>query len=310
MLYEKFKNRDKVLKRYGIENGIKRFTFENVIAEDTCVDGEDIDLGTLTFEVNFLEHKWALIEGSNPRKTGWDENSFHPHQLSENSICLGSQDSDMVMAINGVEVEIVQAILHKFAHSYTSTDSAGRNWVKWTDNPGTVWSEYHDEDIELSEAIQTENEDWIFREESVTLDDGRVFHEDSITYCEYHDESVYHEEAVYCPCVNSFVHQTKVVELADGHYAPLDLEGLLNFEDNFYTPSQTVEDIHGEIVPLNLCVYSHALGKYILIVEAIHHTDGNYYTSDTLPQPEVVETPGVTVTNEPVTFTDGDFLAM
>ena len=280
-----FGRRQKLLKGLGIVNYLKIFEFNNVVAEDTCCDGEDIELGTLKFQVDFQKSTVKLIDGSNYRSTPWG-NTFHPHDLGSDGICLGSQSADMAEAIKNLEVDIIQVMLYKFAHSYTSSDSAGANWKKWTSEfEEEVYSDYHGEDIPMSEAVQLYNGDWIRQEDSVILRDGRRYPRGWTNWSEYYDEYIDEDTSVWSSHLNSYIEEEDdyTIQLLNGDWSVSDHDEVFEYDGNYYLEDETIEDINGNIVPKRLVVYSQVLQQHILSTEAIMR-DGEYYTQDTLPE--------------------------
>lgn len=280
-----FGRRQKLLKSLGIVNYLKIFEFDNVVAEDTCCDGEDIQLGTLKFQVNFQDMNVRLIEGSYPRYTSWG-NTFHPHDLGTD-ICLGSQSADMQEAIRNLEVDVIQAMLYKFAHSYTSSDSAGANWKKWTPEGETIYSEYHDEDILMSEAVQLESGDWIREEDSVVLRDGTRYPRRYAAWSEFYGQHIDDDISVWSKHLGSYLDgdDEYTIELSNGDWSVSDHDEVVEYDGSYYLESETVEDINGDIVPERLTVYSNPLGVRILASQVTMY-NGEYYTEDTLPTVE------------------------
>jgi hypothetical protein len=283
-IYKLYLKRVGLLKKAGIANGVKYFIFEDVLAEDTCCDGDDIDLGMLKFKVDFNTNNVRIEEGSEPRSTPWGS-TFHPHDLND-TVCLGSQSADMTEAITNIDVDVIQALLYKFAHSYTSSDSAGENWKKWTTSyEEEVYSEYHGENIPVSEAAQLDNGDWIRQEDSVILRDGRRYPRGWTNWSEYYDGYIDEDTSVWSNHLDSYIEEEDdyTIQLLNGDWSVSDHDEVFEYDGNYYLEDETIEDINGNIVPKRLVVYSQVLQQHILSTEAIMR-DGEYYTQDTLPE--------------------------
>lgn len=282
------KNEKLKFKKYlalGLTSSVYYFEFNDVVAEDTDVEGDDINIGDVKFQVNLnsAEVKMVMIEGSQPRYTRYNAAALHPHDLGSN-ICLGSQSSDMIEAVRNLDLDVIQAMLHKFAHSYTSGDSAGEYWRAWTEEGmrGMVYSEYHDRDIPEDEAIELSDGTWIFREDAVTLADGSVICEEDAIWCEHNSTWERDGDTIWCERIGSEVLTGDTVEMSNEEYMPIDHPDVVEYEDQYFYEEDMVIDIEGNSVPKTMTYYSEALGENILIEQAIEF-DGDFYTADTLP---------------------------
>ena len=300
----KHKNEKLKFKKYlalGLTSSVYYFEFNDVVAEDTDVEGDDIDVGNVKFKVNLnsAEVTMVMTEGSQPRYTRYHAEALHPHDLGSN-ICLGSQSSDMIEAVKNLDLDVVQAMLHKFAHSYTSSDSAGEYWRAWTEAGMTemVYSEYHDRDIPMDEATQLSNGEWILSDDAVRLPDGSIIAEEEAIWCEHNSTWERDGDTIWCERIGSEVLVGDTVEMFNEEYMPIDHPDVVEYEDQYFYEEDMVIDIEGNSVPKTMTYYSEALGENILIEQAIEF-DGDYYTADTLPSVDeetVVDTPVLTDT--------------
>lgn len=278
--------------KFGIKNGKLEIKFENVVAEDTDAVGDDINLGHLTFEVDFVENKVYLIDGGQKRLTGYNENSFHPHMMSDNGICLGSQSADFVTAVKGFELEVVRAILHKFAHSYTSSDSAGKYWKRWVDeaaNCDEVYVSSRDGYYDEDETYYSEYEgEHIHQDDAVYIQElDEHVHENSAVYSEYYDRYILEDDSVYSEIDESrILTEESVTVYGDRGVAHRDSDEIMSYDGEYYHLEDIVETIDGDDVPIRFCVFSEALDAYIHENEAVSF-EGDWYTEETLPETEV-----------------------
>ena len=285
-LLDKFNSNIKKFKNLPFDsNGRIIFKFQNVIAEDTEAVGEDIKLGDLTFAVS-LNGNVTITEGSYPYYTEYNSNAYHPHHLME-SICLGSQSADFILAVVNFQFDIVGAILHKFAHSYTSSDSAGKYWKKWAglsmDEEDTVYVPTRDEDYDEDECVYSSHrEEWLYEGDAV--------------HSNYLEDYLYHEEAVYSNHHNSWMYCEDVVEVGDDWILTDDCVKLQNgdweleenteiYNDNYYLKSDFVSDINGDSIPESLAVFSNNRDGYILREYAVEY-NGDWYPEGEIPTEE------------------------
>lgn len=262
-------SKEDLLLRYNLDdNGCVYFEFKNVIAEDTECIGEDIDLGNLKFRVSIFHTKAIIVEGTYKRSTQYSNSAHHPHDLG-GEICLGTQSSDFIQAVQSLDLQVVEAILSKFAHSYNSLDSAGTYWKKWAnkkmeDDEDMVWSEYHERDIPRANAIFVESREDYFEADSIVYDNN--------------GHAIYEGDAI-------------MLENGFGWINGDDDEDYVTIKDNYYhvNDSNIVIDIDDEYQLKSNCEYSESLNKYIVISDAIYHNE-DWYTEDTLPNEETNQT--------------------
>ena len=289
-LLSKFNSNVKKLKKLPFDtDGRLLFKFQNVVAEDTDAEGEDIELGDLTFATT-LEGVVTIVEGSYSHSTQYNSNAYHPHHLSE-SICLGSQSADFISAIVNFQFDVAGAILYKFAHSYTSSDSAGMYWKKWAgldmdednDDDNMVYVPSRDNEYNINDCRYSNNrEEWL--------------HEDDARFSEYLDDYLYHEEAVYSNHHSSWMHYDDVVEvgndwrlmdecviLQNGDWELVENTEIYN--DEYYLKSDFVSDINGENIPESLAVFSNNRDAYILRKYAVEY-NGDWYPEGEVPTEE------------------------
>ena len=287
-LLNKFNSNLEKLKKLPFDDwGRIIFKFQNVIAEDTEAVGEDIELGDLTFAVTFGGIV-TITEGSNPQYTQYNSNAYHPHHLSE-SICLGSQSADFISAVVNLQFDIVGAILYKFAHSYTSSDSAGEYWKKWAglemdyDDDDMVYVPTRDADYNEVDCVYSDNR-------------GEWLHNDNAVYSEYLGDYLYNEEAVYSNYHSSWMHYDDVVEVGDDWRLMDDCVKLQNgdweleenteiYNDEYYLKSDFVSDINGDSIPESLAVFSNNRDAYILREDAVEY-NGDWYPEGEVPTEE------------------------
>jgi len=259
-----------IIKNYKIEEDSILFTFKNVVAEDTESEGCDINLGDLVFQVPIKSGEDVkLIDGTYPHNTEYVSGGFHPHQLYDDGrCCFGTQYVDLNEAIEKLEFGIVEAILYKFAHSYTSTDSAGKYYKRWAGEPmdededeygedddNTVWSDYENDYIDADEAVYL---------------NGDYYSPESVTFSEYHDEYIVREDSIYCEHIDDNCEEDCCVELNDGTYMPSEHEDVYVHEDIYYHISELVEDPDNNYIPKNLAV--EVDGVYYLKNECVEAT--------------------------------------
>ena len=287
-LLNKFNSNLKKLKKLPFDDwGRIIFKFQNVIAEDTEAVGEDIELGDLTFAVT-LGGIVTITEGSNPQYTQYNSNAYHPHHLSE-SICLGSQSADFISAVVNLQFDIVGAILYKFAHSYTSSDSAGEYWKKWAG----LEMDYDDDDM-----VYIPTRDANYNEVDCRYSNHREewLHEDDARFSEYLDDYLYNEEAVYSNYHSSWMHYDDVVEVGNDWRLMDECVKLQNgdweleenteiYNDEYYLKSDFVSDINGDSIPESLAVFSNNRDAYILREDAVEY-NGDWYPEGEVPTEE------------------------
>ena len=287
-LLSKFNSNVKKLKKLPFDtDGRVLFKFQNVVAEDTDAVGEDIELGDLTFATT-LEGVVTIVEGSYSHSTQYNSNAYHPHHLN-GAICLGSQSSDFTSAIVNFQFDIAGAILYKFAHSYTSSDSAGMYWKKWAglemdeDDDDMVYVPTRDADYDETDCVYSNNR-------------GEWLHDDDAVYSEYLGDYLYSEEAVYSNYHSSWMHYDDVVEVGDDWRLVDDCVTLQNgdweleenteiYNDNYYLKSDFVSDINGDSIPESLAVFSNNRDGYILREYAVEY-NGDWYPEDEVPTEE------------------------
>ena len=289
-LLSKFNSNIKKLKKLPFDtDGRLLFKFQNVVAEDTDAEGEDIELGDLTFAAT-LEGVVTIVEGSYSHSTQYNSNAYHPHHLNS-SICLGSQSSDFTSAIVNFQFDIAGAILYKFAHSYTSSDSAGMYWKKWAgldmdednDDDNMVYVPSRDDEYNVNDCRYSNNrEEWL--------------HEDDANYSEYLGDYLYNEDAVYSNYHSSWMHYDDVVEVGNDWRLMDDCVTLQNgdweleenteiYNDEYYLKSDFVSDINGDSIPESLAVFSNNRDAYILREDAVVY-NGDWYPEGEVPSEE------------------------
>lgn len=286
-LLSKFNSNIKKLKKLPFDtNDRLLFKFQNVVAEDTDAEGEDIELGDLTF-ASTLDGGVTIVDGSYSHPTQYNSNAYHPHHLND-SICLGSQSADFTSAIINFQFDVAGAILYKFAHSYTSSDSAGIYWKKWAgldmdEDDDTVYVPTRDMDYYEAECVYSFNrEEWL--------------HQDDANYSEYLSDYLYNEEAVYSNYHRSWMSYDDVVEVGDDWRLMDDCVRLQNddweleentetYNDEYYLKSDFVSDINGENIPESLAVFSDNRDAYILREDAVEY-NGDWYPEGEVPTEE------------------------
>ena len=288
-LLSKFSSNIKKLKKLPFDtDGRVLFKFQNVVAEDTDAVGEDIELGDLTFATT-LEGVVTIVEGSYSHSTQYNSNAYHPHHLNS-SICLGSQSSDFTSAIVNFQFDVAGAILYKFAHSYTSSDSAGEYWKKWAG----LEMDYDDDDMvyvptrdagynEVDCRYSNHREEWLLEYDAV--------------FSGYLDDYLYNEEAVYSNHHNSWMSYDDVVEVGNDWVLIDECVKLENgkwefeentviYNDNYYLKSDFVSDINGDSIPESLAVFSNNRDGYILREYAVEY-NGDWYLEGEIPTEEI-----------------------
>lgn len=256
------------LSKLGYDDMKTTITFTNVVAEDTCREGRDIELGDLTFEVDFSENECFIKEGSFPKKTSWSNTSWHPHTVDTYQQCFGSMDLDIQEAIRTVNIDVLKVLLHKFAHSYTSSDSAGKDWKLWCD----IETVYVDGELKFTDEVVFSNVldrylDIEAAEYISRIDD--YVPSDDVVYSEHYGENIYSEHADEAEGYGW-------IEISDPDFEEVN--------GTYYHKDDLVDDINGDIQPISQCKYSTALDKYIHEDDAVEF-EGDYYTSETLPTP-------------------------
>ena len=288
-LLSKFNSNVKKLKKLPFDDdGRVLFKFQNVVAEDTDAEGEDIELGDLTFATT-LDGIVTIVEGSYSHSTQYNSNAYHPHHLNS-SICLGSQSSDFTSAIVNFQFDIAGAILYKFAHSYTSSDSAGEYWKKWAgidvyedDDDDMVYVPTRDMDYPVGDCRYSQvREEWL--------------HENDAVFSEYLDDYLYEAEAGYSNHHNSWMSYDDVVEVGTDWILIDDCVKLQNddweleenteiYNDEYYRKSDFVTDINGDNIPESLAVFSNNRDAYILREDAVEY-NGDWYPEGEVPTEE------------------------
>ena len=236
----------KYLDKFQFVDGMFEMVFENVVAEDTCASGDDINLGTLKFGVSIRNKDVYLLDGEFAHDTQYRQGAFHPHQMSNRNLCFGSMSADVVQAVSDMDLDLVQVMLSKFAHSYSSNDSAGAYWKLWAgldmdeddeyndercwvpsrdeyyDEDYVVWSEYYEEYLHQHDAVHSEVDETYYLpddDEIVMLRDG-----DYTTYnnaVELFDESYVHDSVVTFEYDGLLYIDEDMVTLESGDRIPL-----------------------------------------------------------------------------------------
>ena len=288
-LLSKFNSNVKKLKKLPFDtDGRVLFKFQNVVAEDTNAEGEDIELGDLTFATT-LEGVVTIVDGSYSHSTEYNSNAYHPHHLN-GDICLGSQSSDFTSAIVNFEFDIAGAILYKFAHSYTSSDSAGKYWKKWAgidmdedEDNNMVYVPTRDDEYDETDCVYSNYRDeWLYDGDAV--------------FSEYLSDYLYNEEAIYSDHHNSWMPYDDVVEVGDDWILMDDCVKLQNgdweleenteiYNDEYYLKSDFVSDINGDSIPESLAVFSNNRDAYILREDAVEY-NGDWYPEGEVPTEE------------------------
>lgn len=275
----------------GIKNGVWKYVVKNVTAEDTNASGEDIYLGDLEFTVSFITNTVTLTGGSHERDNEYNRKAFHPHHLS-NMICLGTQEADFVEACEKMEFDFMKIMLKKFAESYTSSDSAGKYWVQWSES-------------ETADKYRRDTFDNMVRESDMVMgangleysinycnetNRGWVYNDDTV-YSDYHDVYYHEDDAIYSNELSSHILREDAVELENGRgWMPRDHDDVIEYDGDYYHDGDMVTDINGDSVPENLCYYSNDLSAHILKEDAVYHDETNdYYTAETLPSDDEEE---------------------
>lgn len=263
-------NKINTLRKLGMEDGKKTFVYENVIASDTDDVGEDIELGTIEITVDFLNKKICAINGTHLKNTSLMSDACHPHHISLNTLCFGSMLPDIHEAIDGADVDVLQVLLHQFTHSYTSSDTAGKHWKLWSNDPSRLLEDdiYSDDDVVYSDVYS----DYIPADDAV--------------YIDHLDTYVYEADAVWSDVRGENIYRRDAVIAEDGEWILRDEDDdYVQIDDKYYPIGDTCVDIHGNRVVREDCVYSEVLNEYILEEEAVEH-EGQWYTEDTLPVTE------------------------
>lgn len=266
-----FEENYKKLLSQEMENDRIIFKFENVTAEDTCVQGEDIFLGDLKFGSK-LNGEVTLLEGSEPRRTGYNEEAYHPHHL-EAMICLGSQDADFREAIQTFNFDIARIILEKFATSYTSSDSAGKSWKYWN---GEEYNYDEDDDEEMF-YVPSRSGDYYEDEVRWSEIEGEYIHYEDAVWSDYHDTYLFEDGSVWSDYHDTYILENDAVELEDGRFVHSESdtvelaeggiamrEDTVEFEGLFYYEENMLEAIDGELIPKSRAINSDELGGYVL----------------------------------------------
>ena len=263
-----------IVKNYEINSsGEVIIEFEDVVAEDTDAELDDIELGTLKFAVKLDDpgYQPRLIHGTNPQSTMFTSNSYHPHQLDSNGrCCFGGHTAELVQGLAMFQMDVVQAVLYNFAHSFTSSDEAGGSARVWL-------GEEMEGIVELvtggtaheSEAV------WSDREEGYILDGDSEWSEFSQDY-------LLREGAVYSDVDNSWIHEAEAVEMPDGEYVHEDSDAYTRLHSGELAyADDVVEDIDGDNRLISECEYSNSMREYIHKDVAIE-VDGDWYTEEYL----------------------------
>lgn len=267
-------------------NPIVEYEFHDVIAEDVRCVGEDINLGSLKYEVNILSSEVRLVEGSELRNGYENREVYHPHQThSDGNICLGSQTADFSQAISEGKLDIVEAILSKFSHSYVSDDPAGKYYVEWTDDPiERVYVETRDSYYPITDCREVDGE-WYHDDDLryMNISDSYA-HEDDVVWSDYHDSYILIEESF------EYDDEWYLNEIAIYTEEGIDIpsfmeEEYVEIDDSYYLTKNTVEDYKGERI---LKATSHYNSEHNIYMSAddpdiVHYKD-EYIPLSYLPE--------------------------
>lgn len=279
-----------IVKNYEINSsGEVIVEFEDVVAEDTDAELDDIELGTLKFAVRLdnPEYQPRLIHGTNPQSTNFTANAYHPHQLdSSGRCCFGGHTAELVQGITMLQMDVVQAVLYNFAHSFTSSDEAGESAKAWLgiDMEGVV------ELITGGTAPESEAV-WSEREDGYILDDEAV-------WSEFSQDSLIRERAVFSNTDDSWIHEDDVIEMPDGDYVHEDSDNYRMLESGEYAyTDDVVVDVDGDNRLDSECEYSNNMGEFIYKDYAIE-VDGDWYTEDYLNENATQDEEGQWILND------------
>lgn len=290
--YEMFKSKLNVLKKVPFNsNGNIEFTFENVVAEDTDAEGEDIELGTLVFEVT-LGGSVDIIQGDFPHPTEYNDNAYHPHHLSGN-VCMGTAGPDLIQAISDFDIDTARAIVYGFAHRYTSSDSAGKYWRRWAgldmdDHEGQYYVPSRDEWYDEEDCAWSDNrEEWLHQDDCVYIDSRNDYYlTGDLVYLEYKAEYYHPEDTVWSERDQETYHEDDVVDTREGYIFSEDavelhngewlhLEEAVEYEGQYYDRLDCVV-IDGEQIPEQYTVWSDSLQQHLLKTDATQQENGDW----------------------------------
>lgn len=226
--------------RYKFSQGLFHFVYDDVIAEDSQADGDDIDLGSLTYEVDVMRKTVKFKSGSNPKTTQYKTGAFHPHHMSDDSLCLGSLEPDVRECITNMDLDVLDILLSKFSKSYTSSDSAGKYWKEWI-REGSTNDEEQDEYTHFCEMRQEyyheDNLNWSEEyEEWFHVDDSQwsEWEQDYLITLPENDRLARElHDGQYCRPENA-------IELANGEFAHEEDTDVINFRSGLYLKSDTI----------------------------------------------------------------------
>lgn len=281
-----------IVKNYEINSsGEVIIEFEDVVAEDTEAELDDIELGTLKFAVKLdnPEYQPRLIYGTNPQSTNFTANAYHPHQLDGNGrCCFGGHTAELVQGLTMLQMDVVQAVLYNFAHSFTSSDEAGESAKVWLgmDMEGVV-------DLVTGGTAPESEAVWSEREYGYILENDAV-------WSEFAQDSLLREGAVYSDVDNSWIHEDDAVVMPDGEYVHEDSDAYVVLHSGEYAYAEdAIVNIDGDNMLISECEYSHSMGEYIN-KEAAIEVDGDWYTEEYLDENATQDEEGQWIFNDSI----------
>lgn len=263
-----------IVKNYEISSsGEVIMEFKDVVAEDTDAELDDIELGTLKFAVKLGDpnSKPKLIYGSNPRRTRFASPAYHPHQLDTNgTCCFGGHTAEIVQGLTMLQMDVVQAVLYNFAHSFTSSDEAGEHAKMWLD-------------IDMEDIVELVTGGTAFDSEVTWSDreEGYILENDAV-WSEFCQDSLLRESTVYSDADDSWIHEDDAIRMPNGEYVHQDSDCYTTLVTGEYAYDEdVVVDIEGDNRLMSECEYSNSMEEYISKDAAIE-VDGDWYTEEYL----------------------------
>lgn len=230
-------------------------TFPKVIAEDVKGKGHDIYLGDLKFKINFYNRNIRIVSGTY-RAFGNSNNKFHPHQLGMDEsaeLCFGSLSSDVALALESFDLEKCIIYAQKFAKTYNSDDSAGRDYVGFPKAEFVV-SEYHGK---------------------------RILKNDSV-FSNYHNSYLHKTEVVFSEKMKDHILEKDSIKIEGIGYVLKDSSDYLIIDGEYYSADHVTKTEDGRLIPNKYLVTTIdgvlENSKNCLILK------GAYYHKDRIPK--------------------------
>ena len=232
--------------------GLYVIKYENIVAEDVQCKGDPINLGTLTYGINFRNSQVTILDGTYKRN-GYCDNVFVPHQMSNNTLCFGTLGPDVQQAIVEFELDILIILLRKFSSVYNSNDDAGKKWKRWED-AGRFYVPYLNKYIDEELCVRSE----------------------------YQGCYLLKEDAVFNETFNSFIRLEDFLDLGERGLFSINGPDVVPIDGIYYHIDDVVINVHGVFMLKEHAIFLESKQAYYPLEDVIAYED-KYYLPHELP---------------------------